>query len=332
MKKQISIIFTVILIFILAAIIPSCSKPPRYYIALGDSVSAGYGLKQEESHPAIFFDLLKNDGYVDNYANMAVSGYTTTMLLEYLNNLSSDELGILKNARVITLNIGGNNIAKPFLNYVSDNNLTSVDDNLRARIESVVLRSLNIIYGTSLRGGSIIDSSFGRAIINDVITTVGRIITRFGNEGLASNLLELSLILRGSLSPQLQDELEKGVQAFIDEFKEIIAWLKRNAPKATIIVNTIYNPIPQEVLGDSFGISVVTNNLIESMNNVIIQESKSSGFLVTDTYKYLSYQLDMMFFNLNPYAGNLSLDLIHPNVEGQQLIAKLNYETFLSGK
>lgn len=45
-----------ILAFSISLTSTSCTNKPRYYVALGDSVSAGYGLSTpEESHTAIFF-------------------------------------------------------------------------------------------------------------------------------------------------------------------------------------------------------------------------------------------------------------------------------------
>ena len=330
MLKQIRIILSVIIILCLTFLISSCPYASRYYVALGDSVSAGYGLtSNDESYPAILYNLLKKDGYANNYENMSVNGYTTTMLLEQLNNLDNEEMRILGNAQIITLNIGGNNLVVPFFNYLSKYKITYGIDEIRPRIESIIRNALNLIYGVRSRGQIFNPNpDLSRAIINDIVSRINAVIERYGNEEVTSNLKAISSILKGSFSAELNYELEKGVNAFTNEFKDIIIWLKINAPKATIIVNTVYNPIPQEILGESLEIYSITNKLIESMNNIIILESQSSGFNVTDTYNYLSSELDMMIFNLNPYEGNLSLDLIHPNADGHKRIAELNYEVF----
>ncbi|MCL2412268.1 MAG: SGNH/GDSL hydrolase family protein [Treponema sp.] len=294
MKVQIKTILTISAILLLSFFIFSCKELPRYYVALGDSVSAGFGLTSDEkNHPEIFFSFLENDGYVDYFANMAVSGFTTTMLLDLLNNLDNEELQILRNAQIVTLNIGGNNLIVPFVNYVSRFRPAPVSGDILSVIEDLVSRALRLL-----------------------------------SNGFTSSFDEISSILRGSFSPELQSELDKGVRIFSEEFAEIIEWLNRKAPRATVIVNTIYNPIPQEVFGVSLEISNIVNMLIESMNNIIIQKSNTRGFIVTDLYSQLSYRLDMMIFNLNPFAGPMSLDIIHPNAAGQRLIAELNYETF----
>jgi len=332
MKKQ---ILTISIILYLIIHITSCPTPQRYYIALGDSVSAGYGLTSpEESHPAVFFNLIKNDDYIDDYINMSVSGFTTSMLLEYLNNFDAEELRIIKNAHVITLNIGGNNILVPFLNYLSDSNFFSGVENIKLGTESVISGAYGIISGIKTRIENISseqdDNNAASAGvisgISDVITGFGSII--IGTGEVISGYPEFFYILTGTFSPELKDTLENGVQTFSDDFINIITWIKERAPKAVIIVNTIYNPIPHEVLRSSVEISIAANLLIESMNSIIIQESKSGGYLVTDIYSHLSYQLNMMKFNINPSVGDLSFDIIHPNAEGHNLIALLNYETF----
>ena len=114
-------VLTIKMIICSTILFTSCPNTPRYYVALGDSVASGYGLPtHEESYPAIFYSLLEKEGYVNNYANMAYNGFTTTMLLEYLHNMDIESIRILENARVITLNIGGNNILVPFFKYLSN--------------------------------------------------------------------------------------------------------------------------------------------------------------------------------------------------------------------
>jgi len=333
MKK--SVIFVLIIIFSLIILTSSCQNLPRNYVALGDSVSFGYGLSiHEESYPALFFELLKEEGYVDNYINMAVNGFTTTLLLEYLNNLDVEKSNMLGNAKIVTLNIGGNNILIPFANYLSNSGVVSGADTIKTGTETFVSGAWEFISGIRSSIDSVLsDSEVNESSYQSIISGLGNIIIGFssiisGTGEILSSSPEILNTLSGSFPPELKNELEIGVQKFSDEFKEIINLIKQKAPKATIIVNTIYNPVPQEVLSSSLEISLAANVLIESMNNVIIQESKIRGFLVTDTYSHFSNQLNLTMFNIRPSAGNLSFDIVHPNAEGHKLIAQLNYDTF----
>jgi len=335
MKKAIKLVLTVITIFCLALLITACPEEPSFFIALGDSVASGYGLAlPEESHTAVFFNLLKMDGYVDTYVNMAVDGATTTTLLELLNNMDIESLLIFRSARIITINIGGNNLLSPFTNYMANSRIASGVDNIRLGAGGIISGTLDIISGIRTGVENLIsDLEENRPPapivitgIGDVIASAGSIITGTGE--ILSGAPDAFSTLAGSFSPELKDELEKGLQTFSDDFEEIITLLKRKAPEATIIVNTVFNPFPQEVFRASLGFSTAANVLIEAMNNVIVQESKSRGYLVTDISAYFSNQLSLMHFNLNPSAGSLSFDIIHPNAEGHDLIARLNYETF----
>ena len=125
--------------FLSVMILVSCSSEstaPRTYIALGDSVSSGYGLigylqYPKGRHTTVLFEKLQYGNHVDEYVNMATSGFTTTMLLEFLHNLDNETLKYFQNAHVITLNIGGNNILTPFLEYLSAMQIISGVDNVR---------------------------------------------------------------------------------------------------------------------------------------------------------------------------------------------------------
>jgi len=313
-------------------LISSCANEPRYYIALGDSVSAGYGLTlPDESHTTIFFTLLKNEGYVDKYVNMAVDGFTTTTLLEFLENLDNDDLRSIRNARVITVNIGGNNILSPFLNYLPNLGVVSGTDNIRAGTGDLLSGALGII---SVIRNITPDPDLISSGITDVISGVGDVLTGArsiitGSEEIISGSLDAIFTFAGLFSAELNARLDDAVQTFSDEFEKIITWLDNNAPRATIIANTVYNPIPQGIFILPLEISNAANAFVESINQTIIQKSKSRGFLVTDIHPHLSNQLNLMKFNLNPFARDLSFDIIHPNALGHELIAQLNFDTFM---
>jgi len=335
MKKLLKLV----LIICLTILITACSNPPRNFVALGDSVADGFGLSsQEESYPALLFNMLENEGFVDNYSNLAVSGFTSTMLLEYLNNIEKDELKKLKKAQIVTLNIGGNNVLVPFIEHISNLQITAGVENVKSGAEGVASGTRDFFSGIvsgvrSIFNDQEVDTSAIEKVksgFDDLLAGLGNILTGTGE--IITGYLDLLDIFFGSFSPELKDELEKGIQAFSEEFNEIITWIEKKAPKATIIVNTIYNPVPQEVLNTSVEISIIANLLVETMNGIIINESKSGRYLVTDVYTNLSEQLDMMLFNINPFFGDLSFDVVHPNTEGHRLIAELNYETFKQGK
>ncbi|MBQ8941834.1 MAG: hypothetical protein IJ062_08350 [Firmicutes bacterium] len=79
------------------------------YIALGDSIAAGYGLKypDTQSYPA----LLANANKL-TYVNYGVNGLTTTQLIDAIESGQYDISG----ADVITVSIGSNDLMRPMIN------------------------------------------------------------------------------------------------------------------------------------------------------------------------------------------------------------------------
>ena len=80
------------------------------YVALGDSISRGYGLEDIENN--LFVNKIKKE-YNLNLDNKAVDGMDTTAILDLLN--SNDEKGIaykkaIREAELITISMGGNNL------------------------------------------------------------------------------------------------------------------------------------------------------------------------------------------------------------------------------
>lgn len=321
------------------AIITSCTNEPidpvpRMYIALGDSVSSGFGLAGygtnnnyvplEGRHTTIFFEKLNYADYVDEYRNMAVSGYTTTSLLEMLAATDEKTLNYFHNAEVITLNIGGNNILSPFLYYLSNLQAATGVDNILSGA-GVLSEAWRMVYdaASSSAENENAETNMG---VDDVLSGFGDLIT--GGVDIVFGLPDVLSVLTGSISPELQDALEEGVQVFVYEFSQIIEWLETNAPNAVIVINTIYNPIPNDVVGLTIALAGLAEEFIETMNRMIIEEGEARGFIVIDMHSYFDNRPDMMRFNLDPFEETISFDIVHPNENGHSFIAQLQYRYF----
>ena len=143
---------------------------PNLFLALGDSVSSGYGLPYiEDWHTFMLYERLRENGYIyleQHYLNKAVAGYT----------------------------------------------IYSEGEETKAGI------GRRIVDGTLAAWG----------VLRDVVT----------------DTFNTGHIILGLFTPEIEAALEGGVQSFADEFSKIITWIETSAPRATIIVNTVYNPIP----------------------------------------------------------------------------------------
>ena len=82
-------------------------------MALGDSIAAGYGLADGESS---YVDLISED-LGARTTNLAVSGMTSTELLQMLSSGEHDE--VISKADIITISIGSNDLLKPFISRVT---------------------------------------------------------------------------------------------------------------------------------------------------------------------------------------------------------------------
>lgn len=88
-------------------------------VALGDSVPAYYGVKENEGYVSQLSELLTLAGISNTVKNLAVSGNTSSSLLTQL--AKPEVLADISKADVITLNIGGNDLLSPLLGLLSAN-------------------------------------------------------------------------------------------------------------------------------------------------------------------------------------------------------------------
>jgi len=341
-RKTTAVILLVCMLASLAVSV-SCSSTesvsaPRVYIALGDSVSAGFGVAPDEIHTAVFFNMLKEENYADEYINMARNGLTTSTLLEQLKGLDDPELLNFKNARVITINIGGNNMLAPFIEHLPD---MEEFDRIIAEINefaSEAFQTVMQVINIPSEAQDILDN-FSLFDILDLFSFIGRVIILIGNvPGIITDAAELEIVgllsvLTGAFSPELEESLQKGVQKFSDEFDEILNWLDNNAPKAEIIVNTVYNPIPKAVFNFPLEISGKAESLMSSVNDVILNNARTRSYFVSDVNTRFNEEdnmMDLVNFYLDLSSLSFVFDIVHPNSTGHKIIAGLNYDSYKS--
>ena len=113
MKKRIITLILVWAFMLTAFSLGVSAQTPLKGIALGDSVAAFFGVDEKDGYVAQLSALLNVNSIENNFTNLAISGLNTQTLLEQLAN--NAVLAEIKNADIITLNIGGNNILSPFV-------------------------------------------------------------------------------------------------------------------------------------------------------------------------------------------------------------------------
>ena len=102
-------------------------------VALGDSMTAGYGVAPESSYPAQLEKQLRTRGLNYRVINLGVTGSTTTQALSRMNRALSAQPDI------VIIQLGGNDISQGIPRDVSRQNLRTMIERFRPGGTRVVL-------------------------------------------------------------------------------------------------------------------------------------------------------------------------------------------------
>ncbi|MCL1819252.1 MAG: SGNH/GDSL hydrolase family protein [Oscillospiraceae bacterium] len=132
MKKLTALI---LLIALLSCVLPFNSvaaDSAKIYLSLGDSIAAGYGLKNKsnDSYPNLLAKNLSHE-----LRDFAVDGADSADLLKQLSNPDKNLSSALQAASVITVNIGLNNFANAFEDLSPDIDTESMGDYPQQQID-----------------------------------------------------------------------------------------------------------------------------------------------------------------------------------------------------
>ncbi len=219
MKKRIKpLLFLICMVSIAAMVHTMCSNArssKTAYVALGDSIAAGYGLPgysgSQETPPADSYQSVVSRFLKTDPVNFAVTGDDSTDCINILNSGKADEA--LSDAGIITISIGSNDLLKPFIEIAKEAfGITESNGSMDiSKLEA---------YYAGFKDASLIDIL---AIAND-------------------------------FADKIKDNkvLHEKAQGFSSNFSKIIDILKEKAPEAEIYVTNIYNPYKDVmVLGNS---------------------------------------------------------------------------------
>jgi acyl-CoA thioesterase-1 len=105
-------------------------------VALGDSLTAGYGLSLHESYPSLLQEQLKRDGFAYEVVNAGVSGDTTAGGLRRL------DWALEGDVRFVILELGANDILRGLPTSEMRRNLSQIIERSRARGAEVLLAGM----------------------------------------------------------------------------------------------------------------------------------------------------------------------------------------------
>lgn len=109
------------------------SKKPRI-VALGDSLTAGFGLTETESMPYLLQQRLRADGFDYEVVNAGVSGDTSLGGLERADWVLDQE-----NVKVLILELGGNDLLRRMPVDAMKRNLSKIIEKAKSRGVKVLL-------------------------------------------------------------------------------------------------------------------------------------------------------------------------------------------------
>ena len=210
----------------------------KSYVALGDSITTGYGLAEKEAGFAR--QVADSNGYT--LTNLAKDGATSTDLLEVVKSEANADT--LKNADLITVTIGGNDLMDALYAYLAEEyNKQNSDTPITAKDVKASLA------GTPSEIPQVAMLSFAASKIPDFPKST---------------------------------EATTALGAFTTNLTNIIFAIKGNNSSAEIIVVNQYNPYSRLSTGNLLDLSAL-DSAVQALNTAI-SSGATAGYTVADVY------------------------------------------------
>jgi len=214
------------------------------YLALGDSITTGYGLDDSEE---CFADLFAEEIGAAVTVNAAVDGLTAAVLVDALTDTAGTDyltyLAAISAADVITITIGGNDLMEAFY---------------------TVMTEIAAASGVTVDAETI-QSAFADPS-GDNLTTVSSLLTLLNASDWSAYLTD------ADTSTAFAD----AVAACVEDINNIAAAIKAANPDAVIVVANQYNPY--QWLGDTYeNIALLFETGVVAYNTVLAFAFKNLG-------------------------------------------------------
>jgi acyl-CoA thioesterase-1 len=148
--------FLVALLFMAAIITAGCSEEPlkvdsekiesreivemKKIVALGDSLTAGYGVDLSESYPALLEKKLQENGYQYEVINAGVSGETSS------GTLARVEWILTQNPEIVIVETGANDGLRGVMVNLLEENLREIVEILHENNVAVLLAGMKMVW------------------------------------------------------------------------------------------------------------------------------------------------------------------------------------------
>lgn len=289
MKKR---ILSLVLCLALTLCVMPCSAQAGglTYLALGDSITTGYGLENAQTEG--FASLLaENLGY--DLINHAVNGNTTTGLITQLVNPAI--LADIKNADLITITIGGNDMLALFFNAIMET------------------------YNTMNADSAQLNAS-----------DIGAIMGNPGDPRQMTLMMCAQLVLMGNPSTDTPgfaetETFRQGLSTYAFALAGIVNSIHAVNPDVKVIVATQYNPYAN--FTDAFAaLNAGFETGVRMLNQAIVKNAVVGGYTVADVYGAFSGAEENLY---NGCMEPLNMD-IHPNAAGHKMLYECFFNTAMT--
>jgi acyl-CoA thioesterase-1 len=122
----------------LVLVAPAAAAPERVIVALGDSITAGFGLLPDEAYPSLLEKRLRREGYRYHIVNAGVSGDTTA------GGLRRVDWALRSQPTIVIVALGANDGLRRQSIEAMRANLTEIVHRLRAGGASVLLVGMRV--------------------------------------------------------------------------------------------------------------------------------------------------------------------------------------------
>lgn len=275
MKKRL-ISLCMVLVLCLSLLPVTVLAAGNSYVALGDSITTGYGLEEEQS----FAEIVAEEKEYTLNDTLAADGATSEELLGVVTNPENAET--LKNANLITITIGGNDLMGALYQYLADVYNTTNETAFTGEDMQLALMGQNadIPQSTAL------------------------------------------LLLMFNLNTFVSSGIDSTLSEFQTNLSSIFQKLKELNPTAQIIVTNQYNPYGILENSSYASLVEQFETGIAKLNDVISEVCESLGVTVADVHASFAEALDAGEnpCNASVAGGTINPDF-HPNAYGHELIA-----------
>ncbi len=308
-KRVLSLVLAVLLCVGLLPL--SVFATGKTYLALGDSISTGYGLDDAdaEAFPNLVLAELGN-GYT--LVNKANNGETTTSLLANLQDTTYQQA--IATADIITLTIGGNDLMGLLYGYLAGELNMSADE-VRATLEDLQNNGETLALVAGIIQAENFESKFSLYVaqnLNSIVTNFGTII-----KGIKKINSTATIIVTTQYNPY--EKLAAEIQTLVAQYENFISADKIMLANAIVkLSNTVESFLTVQTEG-----TTPTYNI----NQLILGNATTLGYTAADVYS--AFKADTA--NLcNPYINivatsfppNVEIGLdFHPNAAGHAKIA-----------